>query len=61
VSAVLIVVVALVVIVALAVLALRFLGLQLGWLAGARHTIAEARYRAGGLLAELGDFIRMGR
>ena len=61
VSAVLIVIVALVVVAALAVLARRFLGLEPGWLASARHAIAEARYRSGGVLAELGDFIRMGR
>ena len=37
------------------------LGLDPPWLARARHSVAEARYRAGGVLAEFGDWLRLGR
>jgi hypothetical protein len=42
-------------------LALRGLGLEPEWLAGARHALGEARYRAAGVLAEFGDWLRLGR
>jgi hypothetical protein len=42
-------------------LTLSLLGLDPRWLAHARHTLAEARYRAGGVLAEFGDWLRLGR
>jgi hypothetical protein len=42
-------------------LTLSLLGLDLRWLADARHTLAEARYRAVGVLAEFGDWLRLGR
>jgi len=46
---------------ALGVLALDALGLDPPWLAGARHALAEARHRAGGVVAEFGDWLRLGR
>jgi hypothetical protein len=46
---------------ALAVLTANFLALEPAWLAGARHALAEARYRASGVLAEFGDWLRLGR
>jgi len=46
---------------ALAVLAVEALGLQPRWLADARHALAEARHRAGGVVAEFGDWLRLGR
>jgi hypothetical protein len=46
---------------AFGVLAIEALGLQAPWLAGARHALAEARHRAGGLVAEFGDWLRLGR
>jgi len=58
------VLIAVVVVLALAtagLLALHALALEPAWLASARHRIAEARYRAGGLLAEFGDWLRLGR
>jgi hypothetical protein len=42
-------------------LALSLLGLDPPWLAEARHALAEARYRVGGILAEFGDWLRLGR
>ena len=46
---------------ALSVVILNLLGLDPPWLAQARHSLAEARYRAGGVLAEFGDWLRLGR
>jgi hypothetical protein len=46
---------------ALSVVVLNLLGLDPPWLAQARHDLAEARYRAGGVLAEFGDWLRLGR
>jgi hypothetical protein len=46
---------------ALIVLATVLAGLEPRWLAGARHALGEARYRAGGVLAEFADWLRMGR
>jgi hypothetical protein len=46
---------------AIGVLAANLLGLDVPWLAQARHALAEARYRAGGILAEFGDWLRLGR
>jgi hypothetical protein len=46
---------------AFTVLAVEALGLEPCWLADARHALAEARHRAGGLLAEFGDWLRLGR
>jgi hypothetical protein len=43
------------------VLALRALGLDPVWLARARHSLGEAGYRARGVLAEFGDWLRLGR
>jgi hypothetical protein len=42
-------------------LALRALGLDPKWLADARHTLGEARYRSAGVIAEFGDWLRLGR
>jgi hypothetical protein len=47
--------------VALAVVVASVLGLDPPWLAQTRHSLAEARYRAGGVLAEFGDWLRLGR
>jgi hypothetical protein len=58
------VLIALAVVLALAaagLLALHVLALEPAWLARARHRIAEARHRAGGVLAEFGDWLRLGR
>lgn len=46
---------------ALVVLVLTLLALEPRWLAQARHSLAEARYRAGGVIAEFGDWLRLGR
>jgi hypothetical protein len=40
---------------------LRVLGLDPEWLAQSRHALGEARYRARGVLAEFGDWLRLGR
>jgi hypothetical protein len=45
----------------LTVVALNLLALDPRWLAQMRHALAEARYRAGGVLAEFGDWLRLGR
>jgi hypothetical protein len=45
----------------LTVVVLNLLGLDPGWLAQTRHALAEARYRAAGVLAEFGDWLRLGR
>jgi hypothetical protein len=42
-------------------LAAGWLGFDPAWLADARHALAEARYRASGVLAEFGDWLRLGR
>ncbi len=42
-------------------LVLRGLGLDPEWLARAVHTLREARWRAAGVLAEFGDWLRLGR
>jgi len=52
---------ALLALVGLLVLVLNMLALEPVWLADARHCIAEARYRAAGVLAEFGDWLRLGR
>jgi hypothetical protein len=52
---------ALVALAGVAVIALNLLALEPPWLAQARHSLAEARYRAGGVLAEFGDWLRLGR
>jgi hypothetical protein len=46
---------------ALGVVMLNLLGLDPAWLAQTRHSLAEARYRAAGVLAEFGDWLRLGR
>jgi hypothetical protein len=46
---------------AMAVLALNLLAIEPPWLEQARHSLAEARYRASGVLAEFGDWLRLGR
>jgi hypothetical protein len=46
---------------ALGVTALNLLALEPPWMARTRHALGEARYRAGGLLAEFGDWLRLGR
>ena len=46
---------------ALGLLLLSLLALEPPWLAHARHSLAEARHRAGGVLAEFGDWLRLGR
>jgi hypothetical protein len=58
---VVIVVLVLLALAAAGLLALRALGLDPRWLVETRHTFAEARYRAGGVLAEFGDWLRLGR
>ena len=45
----------------LAVLAAGLIGLEPPWLARVRHALGEARYRAGEVLAEFGDWLRLGR
>jgi hypothetical protein len=46
---------------ALSVVVLNLLAVDPRWLAQTRHALAEARYRAGGVLAEFGDWLRFGR
>lgn len=46
---------------ALSVVVLNTLAIDPAWFAQTRHALAEARYRAGGLLAEFGDWLRLGR
>ena len=46
---------------ALSVVMLNLLGIDPAWLAQSRHALAEARYRAGGVLSEFGDWLRLGR
>ena len=46
---------------AMAVVVLNLLALDPPWLAQTRHALAEARYRAAGVLAEFGDWLRLGR
>jgi ABC-type transport system involved in cytochrome c biogenesis permease subunit len=55
-----IVVVALAVLFGAALLVRRALGLQLAWPARTRHALAEARLRLRGVLAEFGDWLRLG-
>ena len=43
------------------VLAAGALGLEPIWLANWSHAIGEARHRAGGVLAEFRDWLRLGR
>lgn len=54
-------VLALLVLAAAGLLALHVLALEPAWLAGLRHRVAQARYRADGVLAEFGDWLRLGR
>jgi ABC-type transport system involved in cytochrome c biogenesis permease subunit len=56
----LIVLAALIALFAVALLVSRALGLQLAWLARTRHALAEARLRLQGVLAEFGDWLRLG-
>ncbi len=58
---VVIVLLALVVLGLASVAALRALGLDPEWLAQARHSLGEARYRARGVLVEFGDWLRLGK
>jgi hypothetical protein len=46
---------------ALSIVMLNLLGLDPPWLAQTRHALAEARYRLAGVLAEFGDWLRLGR
>lgn len=46
---------------ALGLLVASLLALEPAWLADARHSLAEARHRAGGVIAEFGDWLRLGR
>ncbi|HEY1778158.1 MAG TPA: hypothetical protein VGG41_18520 [Solirubrobacteraceae bacterium] len=46
---------------AFGVIVLSALALEPAWLAQARHSLAEARYRAVGVIAEFGDWLRLGR
>jgi hypothetical protein len=46
---------------ALSIVMLNLLGLDPAWLAQTRHALAEARYRLAGVLAEFGDWLRLGR
>lgn len=57
----LIVVLVLVALAAAGVLVVRGLGLEPDWVAAARYTLGEVRYRAGEVLAEFGDWLRLGR
>jgi hypothetical protein len=57
----LIVLLVLVALAAAGVLVVRSLGLEPDWIAVVRHALGEARYRAGGVLAEFGDWLRLGR
>jgi len=45
----------------LGALAATAFGLEPSWLSDARHALAEARYRASEVLAEFGDWLRLGR
>jgi hypothetical protein len=58
---VVIVIGALIVLAAGGLLLLRALGLEPPWLARTQHSLAEARYRARGVVAEFGDWLRLGR
>jgi hypothetical protein len=60
-AAVLIVILLVLALTAAGLLALRALGLDPEWLAGAQHGLGEARYRTAGVLAEFGDWLRLGR
>jgi hypothetical protein len=42
-------------------LALRAVGVQPPWVAQTRHALGEAAYRARGVIAEFGDWLRLGR
>ncbi len=55
------VVVALLVCAAAAIFGAPLVGLDTPWLATARHALAEARHRFAGVLAEFGDWLRLGR
>jgi hypothetical protein len=55
-----IVLAALIVLFGVTLLLRRALGLELAWLAGARHALAEGRLRLRGVLAEFGDWLRLG-
>jgi hypothetical protein len=46
---------------ALAVAAAGAFGVEPPWLSRVRHALGEARHRAGGVLAEFGDWLRLGR
>jgi hypothetical protein len=46
---------------ALGLLVANLLALEPAWLADVRHSLAEARHRAVGVLAEFGDWLRLGR
>jgi len=46
---------------ALAVAAATAFGVEPPWLWRVRHAVGEARHRAGGVLAEFGDWLRLGR
>jgi hypothetical protein len=61
VTVVAIVVLALLVLALGGLLGLRLLGLDPQWLARTRHALGEARYRTRGVLAEFGDWLRLGR
>jgi hypothetical protein len=56
-----ILVLALIGLAAAVLLGLRALGLDPAWLAQTRHSLREARYRASEVLAEFGDWLRLGR
>ena len=58
---VVIVLLVLAVLAAAGMLIVRGLGLDPQWGAAGRHALGEARYRAGGVLAEFGDWLRLGR
>jgi hypothetical protein len=58
---VVIVLLVLAVLAAAGMLIVRGLGLDPQWVAAVRHALGEARYRAGGVLAEFGDWLRLGR
>jgi hypothetical protein len=60
-EAIVIVILVLLALIAATLLVLRALGLDPPWLAQTRHALGEARYRAGGVLAEFGDWLRLGR
>jgi hypothetical protein len=56
-----ILVLALIGLVTAVLLGLRALGLDPVWLSQTRHSLREARYRASEVLAEFGDWLRLGR